>query len=895
MNFILRYPIRFAIPLLLLFQAFVGTVASYWFYSDVTQKVVEKNAIDFVTKIMEQHRVHHINDAMQMRNMEQLQLDVSLLAHTENGNAVTLITDDEQKILSASNVAWVGQLLTKLDLPGEDRKGLLRDFFNSQNRSQSGTVIVSRDRQSILSLTPLIVGDNPAKIGLLYHEHNISALKQAALQTLRRDLFVIFSLFIAIFLILYLYFYGAFFHRVLRIVEAIKQFGRGDDTARSALVGSDELAFVSTELDKMLKQQVADKKKLQDNARMFKLLTDGLPVLIAYVDKEECYRLVNQEFEKWFYLHPNEIVGKKVRDLIGEWGYRELASHVSKALNGEVVECEAAIPVLNDGMRQFHATMIPHFENGNGVMGCFLLAQDITQHKLDQDLLKKATAIWERTFDSILDDIITIQDKEFYIIQANSAAAQFFGTTKENIIGHHCYKLFREESFPCHDCPAHMVFHEGKTRSTEVYHERLKKNFLVTISPIWDEQGEFIGIVHSAKDITELKKMEEHLRQAQKMEAIGTLAGGIAHDFNNILSGILGYSEFAKHDLPAGSKAREDIEQVIQSGKRATELVKQILTFSRQTDQKRQPLQIHLVIKEALKLLRSSIPTTIAIHQNVVDCGLVMADPTQVHQIIMNLCTNAYHAMRETGGELDVSMEVVELTSQDYLDSLALQPGPHIKLSVRDTGCGMSKELVKRIFDPYFTTKKQGEGTGLGLSMVLGIIKNYQGHITVYSEPGKGSEFHVYLPQVQSHDKGLAEETAEEIPRGSGTVLVVDDEPIIGEMLQRILVNLGYKVLLCSSSTEALAVFTQQMARIALVLTDMNMPVMNGAELAKRIKQLNPSMPVVLCTGFSEIMDEKKARMMGIDGYLMKPVVQHQLAKTIHEILSKKCAGGPMD
>jgi PAS domain S-box-containing protein len=861
MNFIVRYPLRLTIPCLLLFLALVGTGASYWFYTGVSMKVVELNSINFVTETIGRYQIR-LNDALQKRDMERLQAEVVLLTRETTDHGVTLIADDEQTILSASNPACVGQSLMQQDILNEEERALQQNFFSNQDRSQSGTVVISRNRQNILALIPLIVGDNPARIGLLYHEHNILDHKQAALQTLRRHLFVIFSLFATIALVLWLYLYRVFFRRVWRIVNAIEHFGHGDDTACSALTGSDELAFVSTALDTMLKQRVANEKMIKDNQGMLKLLTDGLPVLIAYVDKDQRYRLVNQEFEKWFYLHPSEIVGRKVHDLIGEKGYRKMAALVSQALDGEEVECEAEIPIINNGMRQFHATLIPHFENGSGVQGCFLLAHDITQHKQDQYLLKKATAIWERTFDSILDDIITIQDKEFYIIQANSAAAQFFGTTKENIIGRHCYELFREESFPCHDCPAHMVFHEGKTRSTEIYHERLKKNFLVTISPIWDEQGDFIGIVHSAKDITKLKKMEEHLRQAQKMEAIGTLVGDIAHDFNNILTGILGYSEFAKHDLPKDSKAREDIEQVILSGKRATELVKQILTFSRQNDQKRQPLQIHLIIKEALKLLRSSIPTTITIHQNVVDCGLVMADPTQIHQIMMNLCTNAYHAMRETGGELDVSMEVVELTSHDYLDSLTLQPGPHIKLSVRDTGCGMSKELVARIFDPYFTTKKQGEGTGLGLSMVQGIVKSYQGHITVYSEPGKGSEFHVYLPQMQNDDKSLTEETAEEIPKGSGTILVVDDEPIIGEMQQRILVNLGYEVLLCSSSTEALTVFTQQMARIALVLTDMNMPVMNGAELAKRIKQLSPSMPVVLCTGLSEIMDEKRAKMM---------------------------------
>ncbi|MBA3006004.1 MAG: PAS domain-containing protein [Proteobacteria bacterium] len=891
MNLISRYPVRFVLPFLLLFLAFIGTGASYLFLHGTRNRLIEKQALHFVTETMGRNQ-SRLNAALRDKDMKRLKMNMDLLADDAARQGTTLVADDKQTILSASNPAWVGQSLVKVAIPGEG-KVLLEDFSHNRDRSQSGRVVVSRDRQTILAVTPLIVGEDPTGIGLVYHEHDLRILKQAAQQTLRRNMFFVFSLFAVIALLIWLYLYFVFFRRVLRIIQTTEQFGQGDNTARSALTGSDELALVSTALDGMLTQRVAEEKRIRENARMLKLLTDGLPVLIAYVDKDERYRLVNQEFEHWFYLQPDQIVGKQVRDLLGEKGYGEIAEYVHQALSGKVVEYEAAMPIVNGGMRQFRATLLPHFENGSGVQGCFLLAQDITQQRLDQDLLRKAKALWERTFDSILEEIITVQDKDFRILQANSAAAQFFDTTKEDLIGRHCYELFREENIPCLECPAHAVLQGGKIHSIELYHARLKKNFLVTVSPMLDEQGDFFGIVHSAKDITEFKLLEGQLRQAQKMEAIGTLAGGIAHDFNNILTPILGYSEMLAERLPENSDERKMVLDIRTAGMRATELVKQILTFSRQSEQQRQPLQIHLIIKEALKLLRSSIPTTIAIHQDVVDCGLVMADPTQVHQIIMNLCTNAYHAMRETGGELNVSMEVVELTAQDYLDSLALQPGPHVKLSVCDTGCGMSKELQERIFEPYYTTKKQGEGTGLGLSVVHGIIKSHHGHITVYSEPGKGTEFHVYLPQMQAHDQILAEETGAKIPKGSGTVLVVDDEPIIGEMLQRMLCNMGYEVLLCSSSTQALEVFTQQRARIALVLTDMNMPVMNGGELARRIKQLSPVMPVVLCTGFSEIMDEEKARRMGIDGYMTKPVIQRQLAQTLHDVLEKKGGSGP--
>ncbi|WP_159441371.1 hybrid sensor histidine kinase/response regulator [Desulfopila aestuarii] len=812
-------------------------------------------------------------------------MNIDLLTQGDPSHRAAIVLNEKLKIISASNPAWLGQAFAEAGISGEG-KALLEGV--SRKKEQLSTVVVSKDSETLLAISPLIIDEAAAMRALLYYEYDMNVLKQVGKQALRWNIIVSFLTLTSIALAVWLYLHFGIFQRMLLIAKTMEQFGKGDNTARSALAGNDELATLSASLDEMLMQRVAEEKLIRENERMLKLLTDGLPVLIAYVDKEGCYRLVNKEFENWFYLQPEQIIGKKIHELLGDNAYSEIADYINQALLGKVVDYEASIPIINDGMRLFRATLLPHFENSCGVQGCFLLAQDITQQRSDQDKIKEAKVLWERTFDSILEEIITVHDKDFRIIQANSAAALFFNTTKEALIGRYCYELFNDNNIPCFGCQAQAALQDGKTHSIELHNAKLKKDFLVTISPITSEQGDFFGIVHSAKDITIFKQLEDQLRQAQKMEAIGTLASGIAHDFNNILSPIIGYSELVADRLPENSEELEMVQSIHTAGIRATELVRQILTFSRQSDQKRQPLQIHLIVKEALKLLRSSIPTTISIHQHVPDCGLVMADPTQVHQIIMNLCTNAYHAMRETGGKLNVSLEVVELTAQDYLDSLDVQPGPHVKLRVCDTGCGMSRDIVKRIFEPYFTTKKQGEGTGLGLSVVHGIVKSHRGHITVYSEQGKGTEFHVYLPQVQSSDQIIHTAKAGVIPQGQGTVLVVDDEPVLGEMLKKMLENIGYEVLLCSSSTEALKNFTQQRTRIALVLTDMNMPVMNGVELARKIKQLSPAMPVVLCTGFSEIIDEGKARRMGIDGYMTKPVIQRQLAQTLHDILEKK-------
>ncbi|MDP2104402.1 MAG: PAS domain-containing protein, partial [Desulfobulbaceae bacterium] len=789
----------------------------------------------------------------------------------------------------ASNPAWEGHPLAMSDISAEGKQ-LTTNLFDARVSTPKRKIIFSRDKQIIYAVAPLFFGGDPARIGLLYHEYGMQPLKASWQKTLHREVFFVFSLSLAIVMFLLFFLYVVLFRRARRVCETINRFGLGENTARSQLGGADELAVISTALDKMLDLQVAAEKQIRDQTLLLRQLTDGLPVLIAYVDQDACFRFINQEFENWFYLKPEQIIGRQACELFGEKNYREISSHLTQALSGKTAEYEGAIPIDNGSLRQFHATLLPHFENGSGVQGCFLLAQDITQLKQDQEQIRKAKEQWELTFDSILDEIITVQDKDFRILQANKAASVFFDLPRDEIVGRRCHELFREDDVPCSECPAYAVLQEGKTHAAELYHERLKKTFWVTMSPMVSENGKFYGLVHSAKDITEFKQLEQKLRQSQKMEAIGALAGGIAHDFNNILTPILGYSELIAGILPNSSPERGMAQEIEKAGRRAKELVKQILTFSRQGEQQRQLLQIHLIIKEALKLLRSSIPTTIAIHQNVVDCGMVLADPTQVHQVLMNLCTNAYSAMREKGGELTVSLSVVDLTENDYLDNMALQPGPHVRLSVRDTGCGMSTELVERIFEPYFTTKKQGEGTGIGLAVVHGIIQSYNGHITVYSEPDRGTEFHVYLPQVQATGEKLLVDTemVPAIPPGSCTVLVVDDEKIVGQTLQQVLLSLGYEVLLCTGSAEGLETFKQNIAQIGLVLTDMTMPGMNGVELTRKIKRLSPVTPVVLCTGFSDLMDAEKAKRIGLDGFLLKPVIRSQLAKALHEARQKK-------
>ncbi|MFA7382455.1 MAG: response regulator [Desulfurivibrionaceae bacterium] len=391
----------------------------------------------------------------------------------------------------------------------------------------------------------------------------------------------------------------------------------------------------------------------------------------------------------------------------------------------------------------------------------------------------------------------------------------------------------------------------------------------------------------------EKAKLETQLRQAQKMEAIGTLAGGIAHDFNNILSIIFGYNDLAIREKDPNVR-QEYLEELKKGAVRAKELVAQILAFSRKTEQQKQPLQVSLILKEALKMLRASIPTTIEIRQNIVASGLVLADPTQIHQLIMNLCTNASYAMRETGGTLAVSLAEINIGEKDY-SYAKLTPGSYLKLEVSDTGGGIAPEIQEKIFEPYFTTKKPGEGTGLGLAVAHGIVQGHHGHITVYSEPGKGTSFHVYLPLTEQVAGPLADKTAPKDLRGKGErILFVDDEGQIREVVAAILAKNNYQVTTFADGVQAWEEFQKQPGQFDLVITDMTMPSMTGAELAQKILAFSQETPVILCTGQSELINKEKAFAMGIRDYLNKPVLMETLLGAARKALEKNSAAPPL-
>ena len=407
-----------------------------------------------------------------------------------------------------------------------------------------------------------------------------------------------------------------------------------------------------------------------------------------------------------------------------------------------------------------------------------------------------------------------------------------------------------------------------------------------------------IRMLGTCQDVTRIKQAEIEreetelkLRQAQKLEAIGTLAGGIAHDFNNILTSMIGFTQLAIKGLPEGSLIARKLDVVLQGGLRARDLVKSILAFSRASEQELKPIRLDSVIKEATKLLRASIPANIEIKQEIDSVsGYVLADPVQVHQIVMNLCTNAYQAIGKRNGRITVLLKAAEHGPDDAHDGFDIPPDSYFHLTIRDTGNGMDQSTLDKVFDPYFTTKKRGEGTGLGLSMVHGIVNDHCGYIFVSSKSGKGTEFHVFLPRIESAGSVASVPKEESMPGKGEHIVVVDDEAEIAAFLTEMLTGLGYRVTPFTDSRQALAFAGSRSTTYDLLLTDMNMPAIRGDALAQRVLATNPKVPVIICTGFSDNLDEEAVKEIGIRACLTKPVMIRELASCIREVLNPQDA-----
>ena len=628
-------------------------------------------------------------------------------------------------------------------------------------------------------------------------------------------------------------------------------------------------------------------KALRESEQKYRELADSLPQIVFEMDATGTFTFVNQnafdisgytqsEFDKG--LNAFQILIPEDRDRAMENMQRVWSGEIYGAEYTALRKDGSTFPIL------VHTNPVMRDNKPMGLRGIIV---DLTeQKKMEADLTRRAMAMDHAT------DTIVVTDTKGTITYVNPAFEKITGYTRKEALGENPRVLKsgkQDEVFYRH---LWQTISGGKTWSGRFINRKKDGSHYTeeaTISPVFSPSGEIVNYVAVKRDITDKIDLETQLRQAQKMEAIGTLAGGIAHDFNNILGVIMGRAELSQLDVPTTSPAYQHIIEVVKAGNRAKDLVQQILAFSRQAKQERRLIQPGIIIKEALKMLRSSLPSTIEIRQNIdAESGVILADPTQLHQILMNLCTNAYHAMEKTGGVLTVSLVAIEFDPSGTDQNTELAPGKYLQLMVSDTGYGIERHIMERIFDPYFTTKKPGEGTGLGLAVVHGIVKGHGGSILVESEIGKGTTFQVLLPKIEDAEKTTQIEDYIPIPLGNERILFVDDEKDLADTARIMLERLGYQVTVRTSSTEALELFRTKPGAFDLVITDLTMPVMTGADLAKELMRIRPDIPILLCTGFSELISAEKARHMGIKQLVMKPVVMRDMAEIIRKVLGLK-------
>ena len=628
-------------------------------------------------------------------------------------------------------------------------------------------------------------------------------------------------------------------------------------------------------------------QELKKSEQFYRTLIENA-ITGVYLMEPGRFIFVNQRYCELSGYSSEELIALDPLALIAPAHREEITGRLKKRFSGEEpwAEYETRMICKDGSLRDIliRATRV-EYDGRPMVLGNFF---DISRRKEAERALEEKEKKFRLLYEDAPLGYQSLDDKG-RLLEVNKSWLDLLDYPREEVIGHWFGEFLTPESrklfaarFPCAEggeavqgAEFEILRRDGSSRT-----------IAITGRKSLERSGQPNQTHCILQDITNRTQFERQLRQVQKMEAIGTLAGGIAHDFNNLLGAIIGYADMALLEASAGSSLRHDLEQILQAGFRARGLTRQILAFSRQTDQERKPIRIGPIIKETLKLMRASIPSTIEVQALVADEeDLILGDPTQIHQVIMNLCTNAAQTMRDKGGILNVRLAPIEIPRGERYRHPDLSPGPFLKLEVRDTGLGIEPRWLDKIFDPFFTTKEAGEGTGMGLAVVHGIVKSHGGVIGVESEPGRGSRFTVFLPRIKNEvppepiDVSL-------LPTGRERILLIDDEDILVELGKQMLEYLGYQVTGRTSSLEALQLFKNQPDRFDLIITDHTMPQMTGLELSRALLNLRPGIPIILCTGFSETITPEKVQALGIRELVMKPVVFKELAGIIRQTLN---------
>ncbi len=706
-----------------------------------------------------------------------------------------------------------------------------------------------------------------------------------------------------------------FIYPIVHLAGAAEGFGEGQldiEDASSILDRKDEIGALARSFHRMRLQITAQFQKLESNYTKLKSTQEALK------KSEEHYRSLFNNLSIGLYrTTPEGLVLDANPMLVRMFGYPDKEAFLARRAEelylttedrevfkrtvgsqpfGSHYECEMR---RYDGATIWVENESTAFRDSEGnVLYYEGSIKDITERKRSEEALRNSEARFRTAFENASVGM-TLVDLHGVYFEVNLALAEMIGYRPAEMIGRPVVDFTHPEDTGLRSKFLDDLL-EGRISSGEQERRFVHRDGSTVWTLIWaslhrDQSGRPLYFISLVQDLTARKKadeergrLESQLLQAQKMEAIGSLAGGIAHDFNNILSAIIGYSELSM----LGDGAPVDyLQEVLKAANRAKDLVRQILSFSRQTDEERMPVHVGMVVKEVVKFLRASIPTTIDLNCHIDEkTGSVLANSVELHQILMNLCTNAVHAIGGQAGVVEINVQRVEITARQKAAFPNLDPGLYVELSVKDTGQGIRPEILERIFDPYFTTKEKGVGTGLGLAVVHGIVKKSNGTIRVESHPDRGSTFYIYLPQIELSSAALPNPSASPLG-GTGKILFVDDEKMITDIGEKILKRLGYDVVSRTSPIEALELFKAKPGTFDLVISDQTMPGMTGDRLAKELMKINPEIPVILCTGYSQLINPEKAKEKGIKALVMKPILINEMDDAIRSVLA--CRKGP--
>jgi PAS domain S-box-containing protein len=702
-----------------------------------------------------------------------------------------------------------------------------------------------------------------------------------------------------------------FIYPIVSLADAAEGFGedqRDVENASAILDRKDEIGALARSFHRMRLQIKGQFQKLESNYTKLKSTQEALKKSEAH------YRSLFNNLSIGLYrTTPEGIVLDANPTLVRMFGYPDRETFLSRRAEelyvttedrevfkqtvgsqpcGSYYECEMR---RYDGTTLWVENQSTACRDSNGqVLYYEGSLKDITERKRSEEALRNSEARFRTAFENASVGM-TLVDLQGIYFEVNWALAGMIGYSPAEMIGRPVADFTHPDDLGLRSQFLSDLL-EGRISSGEQERRFIHQNGSTVWTLVWaslhrDQSGRPLYFISLVQDLTARKKadeertrLESQLLQAQKMEAIGSLAGGIAHDFNNILSAIIGYSELSI--LMDGAPV-DYLQEVLKAANRAKDLIKQILSFSRQTDEERMPVQVGMVVKEVVKFLRASIPTTIDLNCHLDEkAGSVLANSVELHQILMNLCTNAVHAIGGRAGAIEISVQRVEIRGAQKNAYPDLEPGAYVELAVKDSGQGIRPEIMERIFDPYFTTKEKGVGTGLGLAVVHGIVKKSNGTIRVESHPDRGSTFYIYLPQIELSASTRPDPSM--LPMGgSGKILFVDDEKMIADLGTKILKRLGYDVVSRTSPVEALELFKAKPRAFDLVISDQTMPGMTGDGLARELMRINPEIPVILCTGYSQLIDPEKAREKGIKALVMKPILISDMDDAIRKALKK--------